>query len=84
MILGVGMLTGDADDRAVGHRRQAQSGDRVGQAAARGYHAHAGLARHPRVGVGGIGGGLLVTHVDELDFVRAQLGENRKEMTAID
>ncbi len=39
---------------------------------------------HARVGVGGVGGRLLVTHVDQLDFVVAQLGEDREQMPAVD
>ena len=84
MILGIRMLTRDADHGAVGHRGEAEPGHRVGQPASCCNHAHAGFAGHPRIGVGGVGGRLLVTHVDQLDFVGAQLGEDREQMAAID
>ncbi len=84
MILGVGMLSRDADDGAVGESRDAQSRHRVGEAASGGDHAYADFARGARVGVGRVGGGLLVTHVDQLDVVIAQLAEDRKQMPAVD
>ena len=65
-------------------RRDAQSGDGVGQAASGGDHAHADFAGGARVGVGGIGGRLLVAHVDQLDVVVAQLAEDREQMPAVD
>ena len=84
MILGIRMLPRNADHGAVGQSRDAQSRHRVGQAASRGDHAHADFARSARVSVGRIGGRLLVTHVDELDVVIAQLAEDRKQMPAVD
>ena len=74
MVLGIRMLARDADHGAVGHRGEAQSGHRVGQPASCGDHAYPGLAGHPRIGVGGVGGRLLVTHVDQLDFVGCAVG----------
>src|SRR5271163_3751347 len=84
MILGVRMLSRNAYDRAAGERAGAESGDGVGQAASSRNHAHPGFAGHARVGVGGIGGGLLVAHVDQLDIVTAQFNQNRKQMAAVD
>ena len=84
MILGVRMLPRDADHGAVGQSRDAQSRHRVGEAASRGDHAYTDFAGGARVSVGGIGSGLLVAHVDELDVVIAQLAEDRKQMPAID
>ena len=84
MVFGVGMLSRDADHGAVGQSRDAQARYRVGEAASGGDHAHADFAGGASVGVGGVGGGLLVAHVDELDVVIAQLAEDRKQMAAVD
>ena len=84
MILGVRMLSRDADHGAVGESRDAQSCHRVGETASRGDHAHSHFARGARVSVGGVGSGLLMTHMDELDVVIAQLAEDREQMPAID
>ena len=84
MILGVGMLARDADDGAVGQSGDAEAGHRVGQAASGGDHAYADFAGGARVGVGGVGGGLLVAHVDQLDVVIAQLAEDGEQMAAVD
>ena len=84
MVFGVRMLSGDADHGAVSHRGEAQSGHRVGQAASGRHHADAGLTGHPRIGVSGIRGRLLVAHVDEFDLMVAQLRKNREQVTTVD
>ena len=84
VVLGVGMLTRDADHGAVGHRGQRQSGHRVGQAAAGRDHTDPGLAGHASKAVGRVGGRLLVAHVDQLDLMAAQLRENREQVTTVD
>ncbi len=78
------MLSGDAHHGAAGQSRDAQAGYRVGQAATRGHHANAHFAAGAGVRVGGVSGRLLMTHVNELDFVIAQIGENREQMSPID
>jgi len=84
MVLGVGMLAGDANHGAIGHRSQGESGYRVGQAAARRHHTNARLAGHARIAVCRICGRLLVAHVDQLDLMIAQLRENREQVTTVD
>ena len=84
MVFGVGMLSRDADHCAVGHRGETQARDRVGQAAAGRDHADTGFPGHAGVGVGRVGGRLLVTHMNQFDFVTAQLRENREKMSAVD
>ena len=84
LILGRGMLPGDAYNRTAGEPGAAEPSHGVGEPAPRRHAADARGTAGPRVGVGGIGTCLLVTHVDELDAVLAEGRENRKGMTAVD
>src|SRR5260370_35357794 len=84
MVLGFGMWPRNPPKGAVGHAGKQYTRPRFRQPAARRHHAYARLARHPRVGVGRIGSRLLMAHMNELDFVRAQLGKDREKMPAID
>jgi hypothetical protein len=47
-------------------------------------HADANFASHARIAIGGIGRGLLVAHVNQLDFMVAQLRQDGEQMSAID
>ncbi len=78
------MLSRDAHHRAAGQPGDAQAGDGVGQTAAGRDAAHPRRGRRARVGVGGVGAGLLVPHVDQLDVVVAQIGQDRERVAAVD
>ena len=72
LVLGKGALAADVQDRGLGAGRAGDPGHGVGAAGAGGGHHAAEPAGLPRVAVGGMGGDLLVAHVDDPDaFVQA-------------
>ena len=77
------MLTREADDRTIGQTGATQAGHRVGQAATGSDTTDAGFAGHTGVAIRGIGGGLLVAHVDEFDAIISESGQNGEGMPAI-
>ena len=60
-------LAADQQHRALGAKRVGDASHRVGRARPRRDHRAAGLAGDAPVAVGGMGGHLLVAHVDDLD-----------------
>src|SRR5262249_4532130 len=84
LILGGGVLAGEADERAPREPGDCEAGDGVGEAAPGGHREHAGPPRAARVAIGGVRTRLLVAHVDHLDPVVAQVAQNRPGVSAID
>ena len=82
-VLGGGVLTRETDDRTIGQTGTTQAGHRVGQAAAGSDTADTGFAGHTGIAIRGIGGGLLVAHVDEFDAIISEVGQNGEGMPAI-
>ena len=83
-VLGARVLAGEADHGALRHPREGEAGDGIGEAAPRRHAAHAGPPAGAGPAVGGVGGGLLVPHVDQPDVVVAQVGQDREGVTAVD
>jgi len=67
LVLGQRALPADHQKRALGAKRVGDAGHRVGRARSRRGHHAADLAALARIAVRGVGGDLLVTHVDDLD-----------------
>jgi hypothetical protein len=78
------MLARDADERAAGEPRDAESRDGVRETASGGDGEHARSAARARVRVGGIGARLLVPHVDHLHVVLAEVREDRPDVATVD
>ena len=83
LILGRGVLAGDADDGAAGEPGHAETGHGVREPAARRHREHAGATARAGIAVGGVRARLLVTHVDHLQVVLAQVGEDRPDVASV-
>ncbi len=60
-------LTGDDHHRDRVHESGSNAGDGIGRTRTGSHQHHAGLAGCPRITIGHVGGGLLVTNQDVLD-----------------
>jgi hypothetical protein len=78
------MLARDAHDGTTSQAGDAETGHRIGQAAASGDAADTDLTAAPRIGIGGICTGLLVAHVNELHVIVPEVGEDGKRVTTVD
>jgi len=72
----------DEEHRAAGGVGIGDAGDRVGDARARGDQGHADVAGEARVGVGGVGAGLLVAHVHHLHALGDAAVVDRQDVAA--
>src|SRR5579875_1617157 len=84
VIFGVGMLPGNTNHCATSQTGDTKPRNRVGKPASGRYQTNPYLAGHARVSIRGVRGRLLMAHVNHLDLVVPEVGQNRKQMATVD